>query len=272
MTDNMMTCASVDELLLDLLEGDVSAETSTAVDAHVSKCARCTALLRDIGGIRESAAALPDLAPSSDLWKGIAARIETPVVALGEKKRNRFASPVWMAAAASLLIAGSAGITYVATSRSINPPVASTVAALPAVVEKVAAPDAIAPASDVVPEPRVIEQPVASEVGNDSQGSPGRSATLVSSNAPRSVFAPDTVFSSEIRRLQRVLAERRNHLDPQTVGIVEVNLKLIDAAIQSSRAALARDPASGFLNQQLTRALDKKVELLRTVALMPSST
>jgi hypothetical protein len=86
------------------------------------------------------------------------------------------------------------------------------------------------------------------------------------------VFAPDTVFASEINRLQRVLAVRRGELDPQTVSIVEMNLKLIDSAIKSSRAALAKDPASGFLNQQLTRALDKKVELLRTVALMPSST
>jgi hypothetical protein len=47
------------------------------------------------------------------------------------------------------------------------------------------------------------------------------------------------------------------------------NLVIIDAAIAQSRAALARDPHSPFLGDQLTRALGQKVELLRTVALMP---
>jgi len=46
----------------------------------------------------------------------------------------------------------------------------------------------------------------------------------------------------------------------------------IDAAVKQSRAALAKDPKSGFLTDQLNNALDKKVELLRTVALLPSST
>jgi hypothetical protein len=266
-----MTCASVDELLLDILEGDVSAETSAAVDAHVSTCARCTSLLRDIGGIRETAAALPDLAPSSDLWKGIAARIETPVVALGERKRSRLASPAWMAAAASLLVVASSGITYWATTRSVQPKAElQTVAAVP--VKTV---NQVEEAGSEVKAP-VEAATAAQTVASTGAGSAGRVAggaqgRLVS-NSRRTVFTADTVFGSEIARLQRVIAERRNDLDPQTVSVVEMNLKLIDAAIKNSRAALAKDPASGFLNQQLTRALDKKVELLRTVALMPSST
>jgi len=54
--------------------------------------------------------------------------------------------------------------------------------------------------------------------------------------------------------------------------VIEQNLRIIDAAVKQSRAALARDPKSGFLADQLNNALDKKVELLRTVALLPSST
>ena len=46
----------------------------------------------------------------------------------------------------------------------------------------------------------------------------------------------------------------------------------IDQAIRQSREALARDPRSRFLDQQLNSALDKKVELLRTAALLPSRT
>lgn len=54
--------------------------------------------------------------------------------------------------------------------------------------------------------------------------------------------------------------------------VIEHNLAIIDAAIAQSRAALAKDPASGFLNDQLNSALDQKVELLRTVALLPAHT
>lgn len=270
MNEKMMTCASVDELLLDILEGDVSAETSAAVDAHVWECARCTALFRDIGHVRESAAALPELAPSSDLWKGIAARIETPVVSLGERNQSWFASPMRIAAAASLLVAASSGVTYWATSRSISADAPTQrVASAPATVVDKAEdePDGV----EATGAESVAPSPVRPNVGNVQSAAERGSMRLVS-GARRSVFAADTVFGSEIARLQRVIAERRSELDPQTVNVVETNLKLIDAAVRSSRAALARDPASGFLNQQLTRALDKKVELLRTVALMPSST
>lgn len=269
MMDRLMTCGSVDELLLDILEGDLSAETSAAVDAHVSECARCTAILRDIGHVRESAAALPDLAPSSDLWKGISARIETPVVSLGERKQNRFASPLWIAAAASLLVIASSGVTYWATSRSIEPPrPAQQVASVPAEIpEKTDETPAATPTGGVVSSAPAERD---ENVRNVRRAPEPGTARFVSNRS--SASAPEAVFDSEIARLQRVIAERKNELDPQTISVVETNLKLIDAAIKSSRAALAKDPGSGFLSQQLTRTLDKKVELLRTVALMPSST
>ncbi len=269
MMGKLMTCGSVDELLLDILEGDVSAETSAAVEAHVSGCARCTALLRDIGHVRESAAALPDLAPSSDLWKGISARIETPVVSLGELKQNRYTSPLWIAAAASLLVVASSGVTYWATSRSVEPErPAQQIASLPAaIVEKPDEAPAEAPVGGTI-SPAPVQRN--ESVGNIRRAPQTGTARFVSGRS--SVSAPEAVFDSEIARLQRVIAERKNELDPQTVSVVEMNLKLIDAAIKSSRAALAKDPGSGFLSQQLTRTLDKKVELLRTVALMPSST
>ena len=72
--------------------------------------------------------------------------------------------------------------------------------------------------------------------------------------------------------LQRIVSQRRTQLDSSTVAIIERNLKIIDAAIEQSRAALANDPASRMLDQQLTHALDKKVELLRTAAMLPAST
>jgi hypothetical protein len=80
------------------------------------------------------------------------------------------------------------------------------------------------------------------------------------------------VYGREIDMLQRIVSQRRTQLDSSTVAIIERNLKIIDAAIEQSRAALAGDPASRMLDQQLTHALDKKVELLRTAAMLPAST
>jgi hypothetical protein len=80
------------------------------------------------------------------------------------------------------------------------------------------------------------------------------------------------VYGREIDMLQRIVSQRRTQLDSSTVAIIERNLKIIDAAIEQSRAALANDPASRMLDQQLTHALDKKVELLRTAAMLPAST
>jgi len=72
--------------------------------------------------------------------------------------------------------------------------------------------------------------------------------------------------------LQTIVSSRRDQLDPATVAIIERNLNIIDAAIAQSKAALVRDPASKLLGEQLTHALDKKVELLRTAAMLPLST
>jgi hypothetical protein len=77
------------------------------------------------------------------------------------------------------------------------------------------------------------------------------------------------VYGREIARLWRIVDERRAQLDTGTVGVLERNLNIIDQAIRESRAALARDPASAFLNEQLNNVLEQKVELLRAAALLP---
>jgi hypothetical protein len=80
------------------------------------------------------------------------------------------------------------------------------------------------------------------------------------------------VYDREIGALAAILQQRRSQLDTSTVRVIEHNLAIIDAAIAQSRAALAKDPASGFLNDQLNSALDQKVEQLRPVALLPAHT
>jgi hypothetical protein len=78
------------------------------------------------------------------------------------------------------------------------------------------------------------------------------------------------VYDREIALLDTVVRTRRESLDPKTVAIIEQNLKIIDRAIAESRAALAKDPGSPLLTNRLDNVLGSKVELLRTVAFLPT--
>jgi hypothetical protein len=71
--------------------------------------------------------------------------------------------------------------------------------------------------------------------------------------------------------MRTAVGARRSELDSSTVAVLERNLLIIDEAIRQSREALARDPNSPFLGRALTTALDRKLELLRTAALLPRS-
>lgn len=230
MTDKFLTCDELDALLPDYLEGGVDAGTRATVEDHARSCARCEALLGDVAAIVRDARALPDLAPSRDLWAGIEARIQAPVVSLpatgAARLRPRWRATAWLSAAAAALILATAGITYTVTMRH-----ARTQAQL-----ATTRPSVSTPVTNVAALPM------------------------------------ERVYDKEIARLQHVLQERRSTLDSSTVAVIERNLRIIDAAIAQSRTALEKDPASGLLNDQMNSALTQKVELLRTVALLPART
>jgi anti-sigma factor RsiW len=275
----MMTCARVDSILLDYLEETLDDATRAAVNEHVASCVRCTSLLRDIDSIRSEAERLPELAPSRDLWEGIAARIEPAVVPLArtQQERTRRWIPAYAAAAAGLVIA-TAGITYYATSRSMQPTVqrvavtqAPPVAPARTAPESTEAPVIAVPQSN--PQPEVVVESPATNRTPAPKSARSRSGGTLASRSTRAPLSPSEIaYGDEISRLQTIIADRRNELDASTILVLEQSLKIIDAAVRQSKAALARDPRSGFLTDQLNSALDKKIELLRTVALLPSRT
>ncbi|HEY6358074.1 MAG TPA: hypothetical protein VIX35_07510, partial [Vicinamibacterales bacterium] len=80
------------------------------------------------------------------------------------------------------------------------------------------------------------------------------------------------LYDHQITALHQILQQRRARLDPKTVAVLDRNLAIIDSAIVQSRAALAHDPASAFLANQLDQSLNSKLELLKTAALLPAST
>jgi hypothetical protein len=279
MTSSTITCEAFDAALPDYLEGTLDEKRLAAVDGHLSECVRCASLLRDLENIRKDAAALPDLVPSRDLWEGIEARIAAPVIPLAARgdRQRRFA-PAWIGIAAAALVVSTAGVTYLLTARSIRP-----ASQLVAVVNAPATQSAANAAPDSNSQPSATGQEVAvvGAAGRTQTPPTPRFATAEAPDRRRSAAAQlaaadqahsDAVYDREIEMLQKIVSQRRTGLDSSTVSIIEKNLKIIDAAIQQSRAALARDPASRLLGEQLTHALDKKVELLRTAALLPAST
>jgi hypothetical protein len=288
MTSSNMTCDAFDAALPDYLEVTLDESARAEVEGHLSECVRCASLLRDIENIRRDAAALPDLAPSRDLWGGIESRIAAPVIPLASgSKRERRAS-AWMGIAAAALVVSTAGVTYMLTASSMRSSRPAAVAvATPGQARSAAAaaddsddePSATAPASSAAGSLGGRQQKGVGPAGGSSAPTSGLAsaepsgrqvvaAQLVSADQAHA----DVVYGREIEMLQKIVSQRKTVLDSTTVGIIERNLKIIDAAIEQSRAALAADPASRLLSQQLTHALDKKVELLRTAAMMPAST
>lgn len=120
-------CERFDELLPDYLEGELHA-AAASIEQEARTCPRCSALLSDLGVIRREAAALPVLHPQRDLWEGIAARIAPEVIPIGEgvatarraaaqaPTPRRYTHPVWLAAAAMLLVIVTAAVTWLAVA------------------------------------------------------------------------------------------------------------------------------------------------------------
>jgi anti-sigma factor RsiW len=263
-----MNCTVFDEQLADYLEGDLGAAERHAVQTHLASCVRCTALVRDLQQISADAGDLAELSPSRDLWADIAKRIDTPVVPLVPRTmpnvaaRQRAMDRLRLAAVAAALVAVTAGVTYTLTvSRAPNPGEA-VANARPDSVSTPSAAQRTAPVQQTVANAdTAIAQP---------DGTPGASSAPAAQSVGNASAA--TTYSREIDRLRTIFTRNQAQLDPRTTAIIEANLKVIDEAIAQSKAALEQDPASRFLNNQLNSALDKKLELLRTAAMLPNRT
>jgi Putative zinc-finger len=282
MTTGAMNCERFTDQLMDYLEHDVDAATRASVEHHAVTCVDCGALLADIRKLRVDAANLPELAPSRDLWSGIAARIETPVVPIGagatssagegnvHRAPRRVVRRVVNAAlvAASLVAAAMLGYGARDTEREVVQTVAPTVPMEPSVVapdgplptQVAELPDAAATPARSVPD-RVTPTPAAATPG---------AARAVEVQLAVAKLSAD--YDREIARLRVLIDQRRSQLDPTTVSVIERNLAVIDTAIAESRRAIVNDPSSRFLIEFLNQSLRDKVELMRTAALLPSRT
>jgi hypothetical protein len=296
-----MSCDQFAARLADYLEDDVSEAVSEAMATHAAVCESCGELLADLQALPHEAAALPLLEPSRDLWAGIAERIDVRVLPLDATRAGRAATVrrTWLrpAAAAAALVIVTAGVTYkltksivttagvpaVATGTDIprsvqvavtqpadSTPVAPVTEAQSRETPANASPARVASASVAGRANRNASRVSGASRAQDALRQPSSSGVRLASNDPLGEAEP--VYDREITKLRTIVRQRRAQLDPATVAVLEQSIAVIDSAIAQSRAALAKDPASGFLATQLNHSLEKKVELLRTAALLPSRT
>jgi anti-sigma factor RsiW len=256
MTYDKHECDLMCERLAAYIEGDLPAAEQAEAERHLAECATCAEALVELRAIAAEAARLPLLTPSRDLWAGIEARIGTPVTRLDAVRTSVRRAPrrQWLfALAAGALIAVSAGTTYLITTHS------SGTGSQPVSVARTVAPRTDSQ-SAAAPAPAAGQQSAPTPV----------SPSNVSLASRKKNVSATRVYDREIAMLDSVVHTRRGSLDPKTVQIIEQNLRIIDSAIAESRAALARDPKSPLLTNRLDNVLGSKVELLRTVAFLPT--
>jgi anti-sigma factor RsiW len=223
-----MTHEQTLELLDDYVGGELPPREERDVRRHLMQCDDCRAEEIALRALLDEAAELPEsLDPPSDLWQGIAPRLEARAPAPAERldevrvigPRPVRPLPWWMLAAASiaLVVTTSFATLRFADSREV---------------------DTVLPAQQ-------------------AQAPAGTRATLAS-------FAPaEHEYEKAIGDLETVLQQHRARLAPETVAALEANLRIIDQAIRESRAALARDPNSPELTRMLTDAYGAKLNVLR---------
>lgn len=270
-------CRRFDDVLSDYLESTISLPLRAAVDGHVGSCARCSAVLADVRSIVDQAGALPVLEPtrdlwagvearadvrsivkqagalpvlepSRDLWAGIEARLDSPVVPItSAPSARRFRVPTWvgLAAAAAILIVVTSVVTQQWVTNGGAP-----------------APTVTATAPVQAPQPESLGAAV----------SPVSTSPTSPVTTERTRVSAAVTYGREIARLENFVRQRGEALDPTTKAIIENSMRIIDSALVEARAALARDPASRFLTDQVDQTLQKKMELLRTVSLLAART
>jgi hypothetical protein len=241
--------------------------------------------------LEENPELLQGIVPEHDLWPVIESRISAHVIPMSARPaRAGRKSFGWvpMLIAASALVAASAGVTYVLTTRSavssgavasnvtrtqsVTPAITDTQSHVAQNVAQQGAPNGTIPVTQS--QAGSVATDVAAHVAEDSPTVPQQSRPtmqLASRNGNNEGDVMRQTYDSEITTLRAALDSRRGQLNPSTVAVIEQNLRVIDEAIRQSRAALAKDPNSSLLNDQLDRTLAKKTGLLRAAALLPSA-
>lgn len=223
--------------LSEYLDGDLAPSERDEAERHLGECLVCREALAGLRAVAQAAGALENRAPERDLWPGILDRI-------------REEAPTRQAAPGVLQLDGRKARPARRFSFSAPQLLAASIALI--AVSGTAARLALGPGPGTA-----ADVPVRSDaVARDAFGA--EAAVLIT--------AVEESWGQAIDDLEQEFAARRDQLDPETVRVVEENLGVIDGAIAEARAALARDPANGYLYRHFDNTMTRKVELLRRAA------
>jgi len=217
--------------LQDYREGLLSREEGEAVGAHLQECPACRDELQALDALMQGLGGLPvEAQPSRDLWPQIEWRMGAEVPpARREVGREKVERKHRQQITLHTWQLLAAGVVLAVISGS----------AVWAFLS------GVSPASG----------PVAPEVTQSYRVEPAGWEVALDE------------YRGAVADLEEVMEAGREVLDPETVRILEENLRVIDEAIVESQAALAQDPNSRILGRFLTENLRRKVDLLRRAAI-----
>lgn len=193
------------------LDGELGAEDTARLEAHLTTCAECREVLADLRRITSSAGGYLGAPPSRDLWPAIQTEIDrSRVVPLSRRiGPARFGLRELLAAGLVMAMAGAGGAWYLARRADRGP--APVVAATPAAE------------SDFL----------------------------------------SAAYDSAAAELSETVRANRGRLDTATVRVLEQSIRTIDQAVAEARAAIQRDSANAYLNEQIAANLKRKLNLLK---------
>lgn len=238
-----------EERLNDYVDGLLPGPERGRLERHLSACARCRVEEERLRATVDGLAALPrsipperDLAPEIRRRIGASGRRLPAEDAAGRRGtlRTLWSHRLPLAAAAVLLVAGSSLLTVAlmeSRERAGRAPAGAGLAT------EVTASGNLAPAA-----------------GRLDVAALPSAATLADYRAVEDQYA------AAAEALEAVLERRRSALTPETVRLIEENLRIIDRAIAESRAALAADPGNVALRELIVATYERKLDLLRRAA------
>jgi hypothetical protein len=225
--------------LQDFLEGLLDPEVEGDVREHLDSCAHCRQELEGLAGLREMLGELPlEADPGRDLWPQIGWRIE------GTKARE----PGFREGSSTVEALDQApSPASIGAGRKISLPAWQLLAASIALM--------------------VISGATVWALLGPNPGVMAPVGPIPESQAQMaSIQEVYGGYEEAVADLETVLERGREVLDPETVRVLEENLRTIDLAIQEAQDALMSDPASAVLQRFLADNLRKKVDLLRRAA------
>lgn len=240
MTENRspvsLDCLDVRARLDDLVDGELPDGLGAEVEAHLVGCDACRGEEARLRALLALAAAAPrELPPAQDLWPGIASRLAVPsarpkLSATPSTVRSATAPrwrPAFLALAALLLMAVGGVVTHLV----VEPRLARSAATAPGT----------SPATDVA-----------------------FAATRPDPADPLAGVELEVLRAKEA--LWRSAYRGRAELSPETVEVVERNLRVLDDAIAELRAALVADPGNPRLTGLLVASHRREIALLERLS------